>query len=203
LYNELVKFALHKEEEMNTTEQSISISEGSKNVITASIAGASMGLLYAYGFEFGIGIGLATGALFGAAIGFRINRRPLKMRYPMALLRRMLMAAAVFLVTSFGYSYLLDQDLSQPQKLWVAVLPLIGWTILVATVGLAIASLDELQRRIQTEVIAIAFAGTAICVGGYALLQFSGLAEVNMGVVLLFMLVMLLVGKVWTMLRYR
>jgi len=203
LYNELVKFALHKEEEMNTTEQSISISEGSKNVITASIAGASMGLLYAYGFEFGIGIGLATGALFGAAIGFRINRRPLKMRYPMALLRRMLMAAAVFLVTSFGYSYLLDQDLSQPQKLWVAVLPLIGWTILVAIVGLAIASLDELQRRIQTEVIAIAFAGTAICVGGYALFQFSGLAEINVGVVLLFMLVMLLVGKVWTMWKYR
>jgi len=188
---------------MNTTEQSISISEGSKNVITASIAGASMGLLYAYGFEFGIGIGLATGALFGAAIGFRINRRPLKMRYPMALLRRMLMAAAVFLVTSFGYSYLLDQDLSQPQKLWVAVLPLIGWTILVAIVGLAIASLDELQRRIQTEVIAIAFAGTAICVGGYALFQFSGLAEINVGVVLLFMLVMLLVGKVWTMWKYR
>jgi len=39
----------------------------------------------------------------------------------------------------------------------------------VISIGIAIASLDELQRRIQTKAIAIGFAGTAIFVGGYAL----------------------------------
>jgi len=47
-------------------------------------------VLSAYGFEAGLGIGVIGGALFGAAIGFRINRRPPKMRYPMALFRRIL-----------------------------------------------------------------------------------------------------------------
>jgi hypothetical protein len=177
--------------------------EETKNVITASIAGASMGLLFAYGFEVGIGIGIVVGALFGAAIGFRISRRPPKMRYPLVLLRRMLMAATFFLLTSFGYSYLLDQDLSQSQQLWAALLPLLGWATLVVSLGMAIASLDELQRRIQTEAIAIGFAGTAIFVGGYALFQFAGLGEVNVGLVLLVMSLMWLLGKLWTMWRYR
>ena len=66
-----------------------------------------------------------------------------------------------------------------------------------------IASLDELQRRIQTEAIAIGFAGTAIVVGGYALLQFAGYAQVNVGVVILIMSLMWLVGKLWTLWRYR
>lgn len=177
--------------------------EETKNVITASIAGASMGLLYAYGFEFGIGIGIVVGALFGAAIGFRVSRRPPKMRYPMALLRRTLLAATFLMFTSFGYSYLLDQDLSQSQQLWVALLPLLGWAALVVSIGMAIASLDELQRRIQTEAIAIGFAGTAIFVGGYALFQFAGLGEVNVGLVLLAMSLMLLLGKLWTVWKYR
>ncbi len=188
---------------MKTTEQNLPASEGTKNVITAGIAGAAMGLLYAYGFEFGIVVGLLGGALFGAAIGFRITRRPPKMRYPMALFRRILIAASIFLLTSFGYSYLLDQNLSQSQQLWVALLPLLGWAALVISIGMAIASLDELQRRIQTEAIAIAFAGTAIFIGGYALFQFAGLAEVNVGIVLLAMSLMWLLGKLWTMWKYR
>jgi hypothetical protein len=40
---------------------------------------------------------------------------------------------------------------------------------------MAIASLDELQRRIQTEAIAIAYAGTAIVCGGYGVLGTAGL----------------------------
>lgn len=188
---------------MKTTEQNISSAEETKNVITASIAGASLGLLYAYGFELGMVLGLVAGAFFGAAIGFRISRRPLKMRYPMALLRRTLMAAAFLLFTSFAYSYLLDQGLSQTQQKWAALLPTLGWAVLVVSIGMAIASLDELQRRIQTEAIAIGFAGTAIFVGGYALFQFAGLAEVNVGLVLLVMSLMLLLGKFWTLWRYR
>jgi len=65
----------------------------------------------------------------------------------------------------------------------------------VISIGMAIASLDELQRRIQTEAIAIGFAGTAIFVGGYALFQFAGLSEVNVGLVLFAMSGFWLAGK--------
>jgi hypothetical protein len=177
--------------------------EDTKTIISASVAGAAMGLLYAYGFEFGILVGLLGGAAFGAMIGVRITRRPPKMRYPMALLRRMLFAATFMLLASFGYSYLLDQNLSQSQQLWIALLPLAGWAALVISLGMAIASLDELQRRIQTEAIAIGFAGTAIFVGGYALFQFAGLADVNVGIVLLAMSLFWLLGKLWTLWKYR
>lgn len=188
---------------MNTTKGKNFSSEDMKTILTSSVAGAAMGLLYAYGFEFGILVGLLGGAFFGAAIGVRISRRPPKMRYPMSLLRRMLIAATFMLVASFCYSYLLDQNLTQAQRFWAALLPLAGWTVLIVSIGMAIASLDELQRRIQTEAISISFAGTAIFVGGYALFQFAGLAEINIGVVLLAMALMLLVGKLWTLRRYQ
>jgi len=187
---------------MNTTKERNFSSDDMKTVLATSVAGAAMGLLYSNGFEFGTLVGLLAGAFFGAAIGFRISRRPPKMRYPMYLLRRILIAATFMLVASFYYSYLLDQNLTQGQRFWAALLPLAGWAALIVSIGMAIASLDELQRRIQTEAIAIGFAGTAIFVGGYALFQFAGLAEVNIGIVLFAMSVMLLVGKLWTLRRY-
>ncbi len=81
--------------------------------------------------------------------------------------------------------------------------PLAGMGCVVISIGIAIASLDELQRRIQTEAIAIGFAGTAIFVGGYALFQFAGLSEVNVGLVLFAMSGFWLAGKLRTLWRYR
>ena len=183
--------------------QNTSVAEERKTVIVAGIAGATLGLLYASGFEFGYLVGLGIGALFGIAVGFRITRRPPRMRYPMYLLRRTLMAATLLFLTSYVYSYLLDQNLSRTQAFWITLLPWAGWAAVVMSIGMMIASLDELQRRIQTEAIAIGFAGTAIAVGGYALLQFAGFAQINVGVVLLIMSLMWLVGKLWTLWRYK
>ena len=177
--------------------------EDAKTIISVSVAGAAMGLLYSYGFEFGTLVGLLGGAAFGAMIGVRITRRPPKMRYPMVLFRRILFSATFTLLASFGYSYLLDQNLSQSQQFWVVLLPLAGWAALVISLGMAIASLDELQRRIQIEAIAIGFAGTAIFVGGYALFQFAGVADINVGVVLLAMSLFWLLGKLLTLWKYR
>jgi hypothetical protein len=173
------------------------------NVLSTSLTGASLGLLYAYGFEFSMLIGILGGAAFGAALGFRITRKPPKMRYPLSLLRRTLWAATFMLLASAVYSYLLDQDLSQAQRYWITALPLLGWGAVVLSIGMAIASLDELQRRIQTEAIAIGFAITAVFVGGYALFQFAGLPDTNLGLALLAMSVAWLIGKVWTLWRYR
>ena len=74
---------------------------------------------------------------------------------------------------------------------------------MVITIGMAMASMDELQRRIQTEAIAIGFAITGVFVGGYALFQFSGLPHVNLGLVLFVMVAAWLLGKLWTLWRYR
>jgi len=183
--------------------QAISGNENRKTIIVAGIAGATMGLLYSSGFAFGTFVGLVIGALFGVAIGFRIIRRPPKMRYPMYLLRRALLAASFLFLASYVYSYLLDQELNQFQVFLVTLLPWVGWVALVASLGMMIASLDELQRRIQTEAIAIGFAGTAIVVGGYALMQFAGFAQINVGIVILIMSLMWLVGKLWTLWKYR
>jgi len=50
---------------------------------------------------------------------------------------------------------------------------------------MAIASLDKLQRRIQTEAISIGFAGSVIVCGGYGLLQLTGiLPSLNLGLVI-------------------
>ena len=188
---------------MTENKNSNSRDEEIKNVIMTSITGAAFGLLYGYGFEFNLLLGALIGALFGAAIGFRVSRNPPKMRYPMRMLRLILLAATFLLISSLGYSYLLDQNLNQAQQLWAAVLPFLGWTLFVISIGMSIASLDELQRRIQTEAIAIGFAGTAIFSGGYALFQFAGLGEVNVGLVLMAMSVFWLIGKLWTLWRYR
>lgn len=188
---------------MNARSENKTSSELVLNVLSTSLTGASFGLLYALGFEFGIPLGILAGAAFGAAVGFRVSHKPPRMRYPMFRLRWIMLAGALMLLASSAYSILLDQGISQSQRYWAAALPLAGWLALVITIGLAIASMDELQRRIQTEAIAIGFGITAVFVGGYALFQFSGLPEVNLGLALLAMSAAWLIGKLWTLWKYR
>ena len=107
------------------------------------------------------------------------------MRYQMYLFRRVILSFGIKALTGTAYSCLVDLNLDQTQYYQVTLLPLAGWTFLVISLGTASAHLDELQGRIQTEGIAIAFAGTAVLVAALALLQFAGLPEINTGVVLL------------------
>ena len=192
-----------KEIEMNTNEGRVPNVELRKNLFAGGLVGAAYGLLSAYGFERDIWLPIIIGALFGVAIGFRISVRPPKMRYPMYMARRMAYAGTFLLLASVVYAYLLDLELTRTQIILATLLPTVGWAALVISIGKAIASLDELQRRIQTEAIAIGFAGTAILVGAYSLLQFGGFNQINIGVALLVMAVMWLVGKLWTLWRYR
>ncbi len=188
---------------MNTTKEARFSDEDRKTILTTSVAGAAIGLLYAYGFEFGILVGLLGGAAFGATVGIRIIRKPPKMRFPRILLRRVLIAAGLFSLSAVIYSQLLDQNLNNSQRLWAAFLPLAGWIALVVSIGMAISQLDELQRRIQLEAIALAFAGTGIFAGGYSLFYFAGLSEMNAGVIFFVMAFMWLLGKLWTLWKYQ
>ena len=188
---------------MKTINKRISNIEMRKNLIVTGLSGAALGLLFGLGFENNMILSAITGTLFGLAIGFRISIRPPKMRYPMYLFRRVILSFGIMALTGAAYSYLLDLNLDQTQHYLVVLLPLAGWTFLVISLGTAIAHLDELQRRIQTEGIAIAFAGTAVLVAALALLQFAGLPEINAGLVLLIMAAMWLVGKLFTLWHYR
>ena len=60
-------------------------------------------------------------------------------------------------------------------RLALAVLPMLG-TVAVAWVVLrGIRRLDELQRRVQLEALALAFAGTALITFGWGFLEDAGL----------------------------
>jgi hypothetical protein len=187
---------------MKSFENGVPGAEMRKNLIAGGVAGAGLGLFFGLAFE-NILLGLIVGILFGAAVGFRISRTPPPMRYPMFMLRRMLVAGGFVAATTFVYLLVRDGNLTLFSSRWAVMLPVVGWAIFVISIGMAIASLDEMQRRIQTEAIAIGFAGTIIVLGGYALLQIEGFARVNVGVFLLVMMLMWLVGKVWTLWKYR
>jgi hypothetical protein len=173
-----------------------------KNLLTGAAAGAAMGLGLGFGFG-SLALGLAVGTLAGLALGFRLGRLPSRMRFPMYMTRRMLLAGAFLILTSLGYMLLLDRGWKGARAILAASPAILAWAVLVLVIGSAIAGLDELQRRIQTEAIAIGFAGTAIAAGGYGLLGLAGIAPANWGFVPLVMTVMWLVGKLWTMWRYR
>jgi hypothetical protein len=183
--------------------QVISSTEMRKNLITGALAGGMLGLAFGFGFDYWW-LGLVAGILFGVAVGFRLGRLPIKMRFPMYITRRILLAGAFCMLTSLVFALLLDRDLTQTQFILAAIIPILAWLLFVISIGTAIASLDELQRRIQTEAIAIGFAGTVFVCGGYGLL---GLAKIvpalNLGWVIFVMVLMWFLGKMWTLWRYR
>jgi peptidoglycan/LPS O-acetylase OafA/YrhL len=139
-------------------------SEMRKNLITGAITGGMLGVAIGYGFGH-LWLGIIVGFLFGLAIGYRINRVPIKMRYPLYVTRRILLAAAVLFLVGLGYAILLDHGWNGTRAILAALFPIAAWAFLVVTLGMAIASLDELQRRIQTEATAIGFTGTVISFG--------------------------------------
>ena len=188
---------------MKENVQPVSSIEMRKNLVTGAIAGGLLGLAYGYSFD-SMWLGIIVGILFGLAIGFRISRVPIKMRYPMYMIRRLLLAAAFCFLLGLGFATLVDHGWTGTRAILAALFPIAAWAFLVITLGMAIASLDELQRRIQTEAISIGFAGTVIVCGGYGLLGFAGIfPALNWGLVIFVMVVMWFIGKMWTLWRYR
>jgi len=187
---------------MKENSQTVLSAEMRKNLIAGALAGGMLGMAFGIGLG-NLLIGLAVGILLGLAIGYRLTRMPLKMRYPIYMTRRMLLTGALTMLVTLGYATLLDLGLTQTQLILSALVPTAAGTAFIVTIGMSIASLDELQRRIQTEAIAIGFAGTAILCLGYTLVGLAGVPPVSWGYVIVVMLFMWLVGKLWTMWRYR
>jgi hypothetical protein len=149
------------------------------------------------------GWGLVIGILCGALIGYFVKFNLPLMEYPAQIIRRMVIAVVLFLVSLFLSRWLLDQDLSQVLQLFAAALPALPGAFMAYAIGSAIAQLDELQRRIQLEAIGIGFAISALASLTYASLVQVGAPQVSWMFVPLLLVVSWGLGKLWTMWKYR
>lgn len=92
-----------------------------------------------------------------------------------------LAAYAVALVLSQN---LLAGGVADPAfRLLVSLAPMLPAAFICAVVVRAIRRMDEMQRRLQLEALALAFAGTALLTFGYGFLEGAGLPRLSMFVV--------------------
>lgn len=161
--------------------------------------GATIGLILgdiSSGFIIGMGI--------GAAVGYwRFRDTPIGMRYPPHLVRQLIFSGVLYLVTLIGVIYLLENDLDQSVQIIIVLVPALPGIWFLVSLGRAIASLDELQRRIQLEGIAIGFGITAMVVLTYGLLGMAEVPQVSWMYVPVVMVFGWFLGKMWTLWRYR
>lgn len=185
-------------------------SEYRKNLGTGLGFGLALGIVFNSILDgllpspFHILVGIITGLVIGYLIGTRsaMLSGEIAMRYPTYISRRILLTGAFFILGMYGYVYLLDLGLSSAQKMWSSLLAIIPSILFVLVVAYGIAHLDEMQRRIQVEGIAIAFAGTVIVASIFTFLGMAGVQSPGWSVLILVMVLMWVVGKLWTMWRY-
>lgn len=147
--------------------------------------------------------GLGFGLIVGLAIGAVLERRHHLMQYPPGMIRRIIIAGGFFLVTLIASLELRDIADSRWLQIALALAPAIGFALVVFAIASALASLDELQRRIQTEAIALGFGFTAVIVTTVGLLEEIGLAQPGWIYVVFPMIIGWGLGKLWTMWKYR
>ena len=97
----------------------------------------------------------------------------------------------------------MGQELDQTTKVLIGSLTAIPGLLFIYTLGQAISSLDELQRRIQTEAMAIGFGLSALMLIVVGLLADAGVPQLNWLMAAAGMSAFWLLGKLWTTWKYR
>jgi hypothetical protein len=143
------------------------------------------------------------GLLAGFAIGSRGGRSMGLMEYPPGVLRQIVLSGILFFAAFAGALYLLEQELSQPILVAIALLPTLPALFFAISIGSAISQLDEFQRRIQLEAISIGFALSLIAALGYGLVGLADVQQVSWSFVPAVMVFGWFIGKIWTMWKYR
>jgi hypothetical protein len=104
-------------------------------------------------------------------------RRALDCKDPRFLLIALAAAAVIVGAAWMGR----DLPRGGPGKLGLAIAQAGATTVVVLMIVRGIRRLDELQRRIQLEALAGAFAGTAILVTTWGFLEIAGAPEIRWG----------------------
>ena len=175
--------------------------ETRRNVLTGIFLGLLIGLAFGW-IQDNLFIGIAMGLPLGIVLGIAIDRRIPTMRMAAYRLRRILIALALFVIL-LNIALFLPEEMNERWNIFIFPLPVLAGTWLVIAIAQAIASLDEMQRRIQTEAIAIGFALLSVIVLGYGMAGILlRIPQINWLFVLAVMPLCWLVGKVWTLRRY-
>lgn len=100
---------------------------------------------------------------------------------------------------------LLERALQPTTTLLVAInlLPMIGALALAWTIMRALRQMDELQRRIQFDAIALSFLGTALITFGWGFAEGAGLPHLRAFAVWPIMAALWGIGTILAQLRYR
>ena len=125
----------------------------------------------------------------------RLNRRWI------VFLVTALLASAIDLVASW---LLRNAGPGTMGRVAIALMPLPGDIVLILLVLRAIRTLDEFQKRVHFEAIAVAFLSTGVAVFVYGYLQQAQVVgSLNAGLVWAFMLIFYAVGYVVAVRHYR
>lgn len=94
-----------------------------------------------------------TGMIVGALIGYRSAARFHLMEYSPHVIRFLVISGALFFASLLAFLALYDSLNEGSLGLFAALVPIVTGGLFVLALSYAISSLDELQRRIQTEAI--------------------------------------------------
>lgn len=94
-------------------------------------------------------------------------------------IRAFVLAMALYAVLLVGSILVLRRLPEGPLKFIVALVPVLPGLYMARVIAREISRRDELQRRIQLEALAFAFAGTAVTALGIGLLENAGVPPLN------------------------
>lgn len=92
---------------------------------------------------------------------------------------------------------------SQPTRILIALSPMLPAAFICGVVVRSIRHLDEMQRKLQFEALALSFAGTALMTFGYGFLEGAGFPKLSMFAVWPLMAAIWFVGVMIGRLRFR
>jgi hypothetical protein len=126
-----------------------------------------------------------------------------RMQFRLQLLKPLLVPTILFI----GFEVIAISWLSaNPDSVWrpaVALLPMLPGIWLAVGVVRAIRRLDELERKNLLDGMVFSFAGTLILTIGLGFLSIAGFPKINTSIIALAMVVLWLVGKLWSGRMYR
>lgn len=150
-----------------------------------------------------LGVATILGMLMGSILGRYGLQRVHWMEYPRGVLLWIALASVLFFSVLFSTFYLIDRGLAPSLETYLPYAPLLPGALFILAIGYALTKLDELQRRIQVEAIAIGFGITAMIGMTIGLLGLTGTTQPNWLMIPMIMTFSWLIGKFWTKWQYR